>query len=78
MVNSGQANKSIYFQLKGMNKMRYSSKGEVTSQSANQLFGVDFQDTIQKEPSRTDVEFAQEFNMTHRSIKQMKENIERN
>lgn len=58
--------------------MRYSAKGEVTGNPANQLFGVDFHDFMQHEQSSTNIELAQEFGITLRTVKAMKKKIARN
>lgn len=64
--------------MKGMKMMRYSAKGEITGSPANQLFGVDFHDFMQKEQSGTSMEIAQEFGVTLRTVKDLKKRMERN
>lgn len=61
-----------------MKMMRYSSKGEITNKPENQLFGIDFHDFMQQEQSSTNLELAQEFGITLRSVKAMKKKIARN
>lgn len=58
--------------------MRYSAKGEVTGNPSNQLFGIDFHDFIQGEQSATNMELAQEFGVTLRTVRNLKKKLERN
>jgi hypothetical protein len=58
--------------------MRFSSKGEITGNPLNQIFGVDFHDFMQQENSSSNLELAQEFGVTLRSVKEMKKRVERN
>ena len=55
--------------------MKFSEKGQTSINSANQLSGVDFRDVIQKEESTHLMEFANEFIINGRTIKNVKKQL---
>ena len=52
--------------------MKFSEKGQISMNSTNQLSGVDFRDSIQKEESTHLTELATEFHVNVRTIKNTK------
>jgi len=58
--------------------MRHGEKGISALSGENQLFGVDFRDTIQKEQSTAMVEAASEYGFGSQDIKKLKKRMERN
>ncbi|WP_026693810.1 hypothetical protein [Peribacillus kribbensis] len=57
--------------------MRFSEKGRISTSGANQVFGVDFHDFMQKEESSTVMELASEFGLDVREVKNLKKRMER-
>ena len=58
--------------------MRHGEKGMSALSGENQLFGVDFQDLIQKGQNTHMVELACELGLTSQDAKKLKKQIERN
>ncbi|WP_338470360.1 hypothetical protein R4Z10_16370 [Niallia sp. XMNu-256] len=58
--------------------MRHGDKGNSAFLGENQLSGLDFRDSIQKEQSSTSVEAASEFGFANQDIKRLKRRLERN
>ncbi|WP_428909233.1 hypothetical protein [Niallia sp. Krafla_26] len=58
--------------------MRHGDKGNSVFSGENQLLGVDFRDSMQKEQSTTSVEAASEYGFANQDIKKLKRRLERN
>ncbi|MGO4887398.1 RNA polymerase subunit sigma-70 [Anaerobacillus sp. MEB173] len=58
--------------------MRNSSKQEGTGNGHNQVFGVDFHDFIQKQENNSNFELADEFGLSLRGVKELKQRLGRN
>lgn len=58
--------------------MRHGDKGTSAHSGENQLYGVDFRDTVQKEQSATSMEAASEYGFANQDIKKLKKRLERN
>ncbi len=58
--------------------MRQGDKGNSAFFVENQLSGLDFRDSIQKEQSSTSLEAASEFGFANQDIKKLKRRLERN
>lgn len=52
--------------------MRHSKKGQMVNHTYNQVTGVDFRDTIQKQGESFSVEAAQEFAMNPQQLQALK------
>jgi hypothetical protein len=57
--------------------MRHNDKAKLAQNGAQQLFGVDFHDFIQKEDALSHVELAEEFGVDMRSVKKLKKKLGR-
>jgi hypothetical protein len=58
--------------------MRHGDKGNSVLSGVNQLHGIDFRDSIQKEQFSTSIEAASEFGFGNEDIKKLKRRLERN
>lgn len=57
--------------------MRHSSKQEGTGNGHNQVFGVDFHDFIQKQENNSNFELADEFGLSLKDVKVLKQKLSR-
>ncbi|WP_019242716.1 MULTISPECIES: hypothetical protein [Bacillus] len=57
--------------------MKFNEKNGMSQSGANQLFGVDFHDFIQKEQNSNMVELASEFGLHVRDVKMLKKRLGR-
>lgn len=55
--------------------MKFSEKGQTSLNSVNQLTGVNFRDSIQKEESTHLTELATEFTINGRTVKNIKKQL---
>ncbi|WP_070120772.1 RNA polymerase subunit sigma-70 [Bacillus marinisedimentorum] len=57
--------------------MRYNRKNETANNGNSQLFGVDFHDFMQKQETSSSMELAQEFGLSLKDIRALKEKMMR-
>jgi hypothetical protein len=57
--------------------MRASNKGLMSSDGANQLFGVDFHHFMEREKDAYNAELASEFGLTLKDVRLLKKKMER-
>lgn len=57
--------------------MRFSEKGKTSQNGGNQLMGVDFHDSIQKEQGANLVELASEFGLNGKDARKLKQKLGR-
>ncbi|MCF6138057.1 RNA polymerase subunit sigma-70 [Pseudalkalibacillus berkeleyi] len=57
--------------------MRKSTKQDTMNQRESALFGMDFHQFIEKEPSMTNYELAEEFGVNLEAVKKLKRQINR-
>lgn len=57
--------------------MRNNEKNGMTSNGANQLFGIDFHHFIEKQESATNLELAQEFGVSLKDVRLLKQKLGR-
>jgi hypothetical protein len=57
--------------------MRSSDKNFMSSNSENQLFGLDFHHFVEREKDAVNVELASEFGLSLREVKLLKKKMER-
>ena len=57
--------------------MRKSTKQDTMNQRESVLFGMDFHQFIEKEPSMTNYELAEEFGVNLEAVKKLKRRINR-
>jgi uncharacterized NAD-dependent epimerase/dehydratase family protein len=57
--------------------MRMNERGNNVTNSANQLFNVNFHDFLSKDPSITSMELASEFGISLNDVKQLKKRLGR-
>lgn len=57
--------------------MRHGQKGFSAQQGDNQIIGMDFRNSIQKEESSSMIEMASEFGLTTKDVRKLKKHLER-
>ncbi len=57
--------------------MRQSRKHSNSSQASKSVFGVQFHDFLEKEPHLTRMEMAEEFGVSLKDVKKLKESMDR-
>lgn len=60
-----------------MNNMRSSDKSEQVNNNANEVFGVNFHDFLEKQSNSTMYELASEFGISIGDVKKLKKHINR-
>lgn len=65
------------FIVERVDGMRYNQKVETSSNGTNQVFGVDFHDFIQKQENSSNMELAEEFGVSLKDVKTLKQKLGR-